>query len=244
LRSVWLCVGGLRVHARVAGDKAGATPVVLVHGLGVSSRYMVPIGAELSDEFAVYAVDLPGHGRSDTPPRTLDVPALAAALAQWMDAAGLRRAALLGNSMGCQIAVELAVRHPERVERLVLVGPTVDPQARSAIRQFARLLASTRAERPSIIAIAALDYMRMGLAYFRELRHMLEHRTEERLPRVTVPALIVRGSRDHIVPRAWAEQAARLIPDARLATVERGGHALNYSQPLELARIARPFLHG
>jgi pimeloyl-ACP methyl ester carboxylesterase len=236
--------GSLNLHARVGGDAAGAKPVVLVHGLGVSSRYMVPIAAELADEFAVFAVDLPGHGRSDTPPRTLDVPALAAALAQWMDAAGLRRAALLGNSMGCQIAAELAVRHPERVERLLLVGPTVDPQARSALRQFARLLASTPAERPSIVAVAALDYARMGLAYFRELRHMLEHRIEDLLPQISAPALIVRGSRDHVVPRAWAEQAARLIPDARLATVEDGGHALNYSDPLELARIARPFLRN
>jgi pimeloyl-ACP methyl ester carboxylesterase len=82
----------------------------------------------------------------------------------------------------------------------------------------------------------------MGLAYFRELRHMLEHRIEDVLPRIAAPALIVRGSRDHVAPRAWAEQVARLIPAARLATVEGGGHALNYSQPLELARIARPFL--
>jgi 2-hydroxy-6-oxonona-2,4-dienedioate hydrolase len=242
LRSAWVRVAGLNLHARVAGDAAGAKPVVLVHGLGVSSRYMVPIAAELADEFAVYAVDLPGHGRSDTPALALDVPALAAALAQWMDAAGLRRPALLGNSMGCQIAAELAVRYPERVERLVLVGPTVDPRARSAMRQFARLLASSLAERPSIVAVAALDYARMGRAYFRELRHMLEHRIEDVLPRITAPALIVRGSRDHIVPRAWAEEAARLIADSSFATVDGGGHALNYSHSLELARIARPFL--
>ena len=244
MRSVWTQVGALQLHARVGGEEADAKPVVLVHGLGVSSRYMVPIAAELAKEFAVYAVDLPGHGPSDKPARTLDVPGLAAALAQWMDAARLRRAALLGNSMGCQIAAELAVRHPERVARLVLVGPTVDPQARSAMRQFARLLASTPAERPSIVAVALLDYARMRFASFRELRHMLEHRIEDVLPRITVPALIVRGSRDHIVPLAWAEQAARLIPDARLATVEGGGHALNYSAPLELARIARPFLRN
>ena len=92
LRSVWTRVGALQVHARVGGGAAGAKPVVLVHGLGVSSRYMMPIAAELADEFAVYAVDLPGHGPSDRPPRTLDVPALAAALEQWMDAAGLARA--------------------------------------------------------------------------------------------------------------------------------------------------------
>jgi pimeloyl-ACP methyl ester carboxylesterase len=53
----------------------------------------------------------------------------------------------------------------------------------------------------------------------------------------------VRGSRDRVVPRAWAEEVARLIPNARLETI-KGGHALNYSAPRELARLVRPFLRG
>jgi pimeloyl-ACP methyl ester carboxylesterase len=235
----------MQLHARVAGSRADSKPVVLVHGLGVSSRYMVPIAEQLSGEFAVSAVDLPGHGRSDKPPQPLPVPALADALAQWMNTTGLPKAAVLGNSMGCQVAAELAVRHRERVERLVLVGPTIDPKARTALRQFARLLASTVAERPSIIPIAVLDYLRMGPAsFFAELRYTLEHRIEDLLPRVPVPTLVVRGSRDRVVPRAWAEEVARLIPNARLETIKGGGHALNYSAPRELARLVRPFLRG
>src|SRR5581483_11388064 len=133
LESLWLRVGGRRVHALIsAGSPLGAPTVVLVHGLGASSSYMAPLARSLAPHCRVLAPDLPGFGKSDHPPHVLDVPQLADALIDWMAAVGLPRAALVGNSMGCQIAVDAAVRYPERVERLVLQGVTIDPAARSA----------------------------------------------------------------------------------------------------------------
>ncbi len=111
---------------------AGRAPVVLVHGLGVSSRYMRPLARHLATDLRVHAPDLPGFGRSGKPRRVLSIPELADWLAAWMEAAGLRRAALVGNSLGCEILVELVLRHPERVERLVLQGRTPEPGARTA----------------------------------------------------------------------------------------------------------------
>jgi pimeloyl-ACP methyl ester carboxylesterase len=61
--SSWTQVNGRRMHARVGG-RVGAPAVVLLHGLGVSSRYMLPLARELAPHFRVYAVDLPGFGRS------------------------------------------------------------------------------------------------------------------------------------------------------------------------------------
>ncbi len=112
-------MGGLRLHALASVDPvpAGRAPVVLVHGLGVSSRYMRPLARHLATDFRVHAPDLPGFGRSDKPRRVLSIPELADRLAAWMEAAGPRRASLVGNSLGCEILVELALRHPERVER-------------------------------------------------------------------------------------------------------------------------------
>ena len=133
--SHWTRVDGRRFHARHAGPEAAtASPVVCVHGVGVSSRYMVATIAKLASAFDVYAVDLPGFGLTDKPPEVLDVVGLADALAAWIRAAGLGRPALLANSVGCQIAVDCAVRHPWRVGRMVLVGPTTDPAARTALR--------------------------------------------------------------------------------------------------------------
>jgi 2-hydroxy-6-oxonona-2,4-dienedioate hydrolase len=110
--------------------------VVLVHGLIVSGRYMVPTAELPAAHYRVFVPDPPGFGKSEKPPRTLDVAGLSDSLAAWMGEGGLDRAALVGNPFGCQIIVELAVRHPERVERAVLQGPTTDPQARTALRQI------------------------------------------------------------------------------------------------------------
>src|SRR5436190_17187630 len=105
LGSIWAEVSGLRMHARAATDAehAGALPLVLVHGLVVSSRYMIPLAERLAERTYVYAPDLPGFGKSDHPNRPLDIAGLADALAGWMRATGITRAALIGNSMGCQV---------------------------------------------------------------------------------------------------------------------------------------------
>ena len=133
------------MHARVSVDSVppGRPPVVLVHGLIVSSRYLVPLAARLARDYPVYAPDLPGYGESAKPGRVLNVPELADALAAWMRAVGLDRAALIGNSFGCQILADFGVRYPDRIERAVLLGPTGDPCGRSASRQVARRWSSS-----------------------------------------------------------------------------------------------------
>jgi 2-hydroxy-6-oxonona-2,4-dienedioate hydrolase len=239
-------VNGLRMHARVSeGRTAGGPPVVLVHGLVVSGRYMVPLLEELARSHTVYAPDLPGFGRSEGPARALDVAGLADALATWMRAAGLSGAALVGNSMGCQVIAELVLRHPDLVEKVVLQGPTMDPGASSAPRQMWRLLADTTREPPSLVAIEGLDLIRAGVVRsWRTFRHALDDPIEERLSRVRVPALVVHGSRDGISPRHWAEEVARLLPNGRLVVLPGTPHAANYSAPAEFARAVRAFLAG
>jgi len=239
-------VDGRRMHARVSGaEAAGGPPVVLVHGLVVSGRYMVPLLDELARSYAVYAPDLPGFGRSEGPDRAPDVAGLADALAAWMRAAGLGGAALVGNSMGCQVIVELALRHPGLVEKMVLQGPTMDPGARSAPRQIWRLLVDMTREPPSLIPIEGLDLLRAGVVRsWRTFRHALRDPIEQKLPGVRVPALVVHASRDRISPHSWAEEVARLLPDGRLVVLPGSAHAANYSAPAEFAHAIRSFLAG
>ncbi|MDQ3793271.1 MAG: alpha/beta hydrolase [Actinomycetota bacterium] len=203
--------------------------MVLVHGLIVSGRYMVPTAELPAAHYRVFVPDLPSFGKSEKPPRTLDVAGLSDSLAAWMGEGGLDRAALVGNPFGCQIIVELAVRHPERVERAVLQGPTTDPRARTVLRQMGRLLLDGVREPPSLLPIELFDYLDAGLRRsVRTLRYMLEDRIEEKLPRVRVPILVVRGSRDPIVPQRWAEEAASLLPMGRLAVIPGAAHTANY----------------
>jgi len=123
--------GKLRIHARVRDVMTNRDAIVLVHGDGMGSSYFVPLAARLSHHAPVFAPDLPGHGLSDCDARPLDVPQLGRALAEWMEAMGLRRAVVVGHSLGCQVALHLAAAHPQYVSSLVLVGPTAAPSARS-----------------------------------------------------------------------------------------------------------------
>ena len=129
LISTWTPVRGLRLHALTsAAAPPDAPTVVLVHGVAVSSRYLVPLAEALAPRARVFVPDLPGYGRSDRPAgRDLTVPELADALLDWLDRVGLDRPHLLGNSFGCQVIADLAARHPDRVDRIVLQGPTFDP---------------------------------------------------------------------------------------------------------------------
>lgn len=244
--SRWMKVGGRRVHVRTSRHPVPpeALTVVLVHGMVVSSRYMVPTLLRLAGSYRVLAPDLPGYGKSEPAAQPLDtVPALADALARWVEAAGLERAVFLGNSLGCQTLVDFAVRYPERTLGLVLQGPTTDPEARSMWKQISRWLANAPRERPAQIPLLLRDYWDAGLRRaLRTLRMALEDCLEDKLPHVQAPTLVVRGSRDPIVPQRWAEQVTRLLPRGRLEVIAGGPHTLNFAAPLELVRVVEPFL--
>jgi pimeloyl-ACP methyl ester carboxylesterase len=242
--TTWVSVGHSRIFTRRwRVEHASREPVVLVHGYAASSAYMAPTGHSLGASLPVFAPDLPGYGRSSRPERVLGIPELAEALAGWMDAAGIERATFLGNSFGCQIIVELALRHPERVSRAVLVGPTIDPTARSVPRQAARLARDAFREPLPLAFIQTRDYLVFGpRRLLRTLQVMLDDPVEEKLPHVIQPTLVVRGGHDPIVPQRWTEKVARLLPEGRLAVVPRAAHAVNYSAPDELARLVLQFL--
>lgn len=218
-----------------AGD-----PIVCVHGIGVSSRYFVPLARALGRERRVLVPDLPGFGRSPKPPRVLGISELADALREFLDAEALERVPLVANSMGCQIVLDLAVRSPERVSSLVLVGPTVDPYRRSVRQQVPRFVLDSVREPPSLLAIVALDYAIFGpLRFVATARAALRDRPEEKLPHVDVPTLVVRGERDGFVSQRWCEDAARLLPRGRLAVVPGVAHAAHYAAPERVAALVR-----
>ena len=124
---------------------------------------MVRLLEQLAPFCRVYIPDLPGFGDSDKPTYALTIAELTDALVTWLDAADLSRAALLGNSLGCQLAVDAAVRYPERVARLVLQGPIVNSAARTLWRQVFRLLRNAPLEPPSHALNMLVDYRKCGL---------------------------------------------------------------------------------
>jgi pimeloyl-ACP methyl ester carboxylesterase len=109
---------GLRLYAGGAGS-----PVVLLHGLGGAASNWVEVTEELAASHRVLALDLPGHGGSEAPPRGAGLPWFADAVAVGLRDEGVERAIVVGHSLGGQIALHLAVRHPDLVGGLLLAAP-------------------------------------------------------------------------------------------------------------------------
>jgi pimeloyl-ACP methyl ester carboxylesterase len=244
VESLWTNVGGLRVHARVALDAAptDARDLVLVHGLVVSSRYMVPLALELARDFRVLAPDLPGFGLSDAPAEPLDVAGLAEALLAWIDRRGIGRPVLVANSFGCQVAVEALARRPQRFERAVLQGPVFDPEVAGAVGHALRWTRTGLREPLALNAIIARDWAGCGPSRaLATARAALPYPLEERLGGVEVPTLVVRGGADAVTSQRWAERVTAALPRGDLIVLPNAAHALPFSAAPQLGAVVRRF---
>ena len=203
-----------------AGPDLEGPPVVLVHGIATSSRGMEPLLLALGRRRPAFAPDLPGFGRSDPPPRALDLTGLAEALRRWMLDNHLAPAVLVGASFGCQVAIELASAHPELASRLVLLGPT-DPSERDRFLYSLRWAASA----PRLAPVALRNVIDAGPW---QAKHALEQARRDpitdKLGLIEAPTLVVRGRRDFVTPEPWAKRVAESIPVARLETLDHAGH--------------------
>jgi pimeloyl-ACP methyl ester carboxylesterase len=220
----------------------GVAPIVLVHGLS-SSRTLKPLIRALGSRRPVFAPDLPGFGMSDQPIHPLDISGLADALRRWLLDNQLAPAIVIGISFGCQVAVDLAARHPAAVERLVLVGPTVDPDARSASRMALRWARNAPHSSPRLAPTIVHDFIDAGpWRSMWTLRRALEDPIEEKLSEIEAPTLVVRPERDRLVPEDWSKRVAELIPDAELVVLTKAGHSVGPKTAARLTALLVPFL--
>jgi len=241
LTSVWDEIDGVRIHGRVNASPAPVSgpPIVFVHGLGVSTRYMEPTMRRLAGAYQVAALDFPGFGRSGSPRRSLDLPALADTLLRWLDARGIGPAVFVGNSFGCQVIVESIVREPARAVGLVLNAPTMDPAHRTVLAQVVRVIADIPHESLALAWIVTRDYLRAGpYRLLVTLRSALADRIEEKLPHIAVPVAVLCGALDPVVRVDWADEVTQLVgrdcagaPGATLHVVHDGSHALPFDEP-------------
>ncbi|MFI5928203.1 alpha/beta fold hydrolase [Micromonospora sp. NPDC051543] len=244
LTSDWRLVDGLRTHTRrSAQPDAGATPVVLVHGLAVSHRYLTPLAVALARTHPVYVPDLPGFGLSDHPRGAYDVARHADHLATWLAAYRLPPVCLVGHSFGAEVAAAVAANHPDAVRALVLAGPTSDPVARSRRALFGRWLVDTLREAPLQAPILVRDiWDARPWRVFATLSHSVRNTIEADLVRITTPTLVLAGERDPVVPARWRDQASRLVPDADLTVVPGAAHNLVTTAPTAVADAIRHLL--
>lgn len=231
---------GVDAAAMDAAAPVASGPVfVLVHGIGVSSRYFERLVPALSGEGRVFAVDLPGFGRATRrrPAHPLSIDDFADAVAEAMDRAGIADAVVVGHSMGTQVAVSLAVRRPDLVRGLALLGPVTDPSDRNALKSGMLLGVDTLRESPRGNLLVAADYLRCGPRwYLATLPAMLEYPIERELEAVRVPTLVVRGARDPIARTDWVAELARRS-GGRAVTVPSVAHLVMHGAPWRTAAL-------
>ncbi|MGN8026335.1 alpha/beta fold hydrolase [Microbacterium sp. 22242] len=204
------------------GDGDGADRILLVHGLGMGRSVFGDLVHRLPG--VVTAVDLPGFGAAPEPEVPLTMPQHADLIASYLVASGAAAVTVIGHSMGTQVAAELAVRHPDLVRAVVLAAPTVDAGARRVVRQALRFLRDTASIDPRVVVRGIREYLRAGPQLVRKIRATVAHRPEELYPRISAPALILRGERDPVCPRAWCAAVAAAIPGAESAELPGCGH--------------------
>jgi 3-oxoadipate enol-lactonase len=248
----------------IAWEEHGSgPPLLLVMGLGYGRWGWEPILGALAERYRVLAFDNRGYGESDVPQGPYTAADMAADACAVLDAARVERAHVLGASLGGAIAQELALRHRERVDRLVLVATM------SGVSNMHPLPAPTlqlMAEAPTLDpAVALRCFVENALAPEPEpelVERIVELRTAnppdpagwaaqvgiwasfdvwDELPGLAVPTLVVQGEGDVVVDPRNAPLLAERIPGAELRLVP-GGHLFFWNRPAAFVSLLREFL--
>ena len=255
---------GISLHF-LAWGKPERPPLVLLHGGGANAHWWDPMAGELSERHYVIALDFRGHGDSDYP-EELEVGAFNADLEALCQHLGTASVALMGHSMGAQVALDHASRHPE-TRRLILLDLARGGSRRS--RRVARLALSLRrtySTREEAIdryrVIPPSERMDAGL-----LRQVAEHsvrleddgrwgfkfdprwfgvpsRPAPDLTQVTQPLLLLRGEESELLSPEGAADFVDSLPRAQMVTIARAGHHVLLDQPRKTLAPVLDFLES
>lgn len=259
----------IREGQRVAFEALGSGPdaVLLVHNLMAGRGSFAAVAARLAPRCRVLALDLRGHGESGGAPRAFTVQDLAEDLRAVLDAAGVRRALIVGTSLGATAAALLALAHPERVRGLVLLSAT--PRAASGVDRlrFAALAAVIRALGPGPVLPAILGQL-LGARYRAQepagvARVAAQIRATargdlvraigawvgrpaltDRLVDICVPTRVLLGDEDTVCPRDRGEALAAGLQGATLQVIRGAGHSVQLEQPEAVAEVIAAMLAG
>ena len=257
-----LVVAGSDVFAATGGrDFDPALPaIVFLHGAGFDhSVWALLARAFASHGFAVLAPDLPGHGRSAGPPLS-SIAALADWTAALIDAAGLRQARLIGHSMGSLVALETAARHPQKVTALGLLATAAPMRVSDDLLNAARANDHTAidmidiwghgyraslggSEAPGLWMLGGgervLERAHAGVL-FADLSACNDYRNAlAAAAKVSVPSVVILGSRDLMTPIKSGKAVAAAIPNCRLTVLDSAGHMLMSERPEEVLAALR-----
>ena len=210
------------VVATTAGQRTSSTPIAMLAGLGYPEM-LYPLMSELSAWTTVTVLNVPGWQRQRATASAPTIAGIAEATADWLQHVGGPPPILLGHSTGAQAALRTAILAPDRVEALVLVGPTVDPAARSWSRLIARYCQPLWREPPTELVAVRRSIMAGGISSVaRLIASALADRPEQLITQLSMPTMILAGKHDRVASPTWCRHLADL-GQTRLQMLP-GGH--------------------
>ncbi|MCP2032888.1 pimeloyl-ACP methyl ester carboxylesterase [Okibacterium sp. HSC-33S16] len=211
---------------------------VLLHGIGMGRHYCGALTEALGMHGRVYALDLPGFGDAPEPENPLTMAQSGDLIAELVQRKHIVRPVLVGHSMGAQVAVEAAARHPQIFESIVLISPTVNPAERRVRTQALRLVQDLWGAQARVFGIGLMYYLKAGPRwYVKKLGSMMRHEVEKTMPNVRANTLVVRGSEDKVCPREWVETIVAAIPRSRLVEIPGSGHEVMMTHGKRVASL-------
>lgn len=261
-------VDGLRLCYQDSGE---GDPLVIFPGLGTSIDFWQLVIPELARHYRVVAVDPPGHGKSDKPDVPYELTWMADRLVSFLDAIAVEKATLMGGSLGGHLAVLVARSHPERVERLILMGScgawsktgpiahlglvtlwhdpiVVDHMRRNWPTIYWDIVGkhtpvSERLFRYQMALRASLeDYWPEGRAASRALKSIFYTYTRPDIACIDVPTLLIWGDDDRIHLLSEGLYFREHLPQARLVVVPDSYHEVMLDQPETFIQLVTTFM--
>jgi pimeloyl-ACP methyl ester carboxylesterase len=260
-------VGSHKVYYEIHGEHAGI-PLLLVMGMGGSCRGWLPLQIPaFSQERRTLTFDHRGVGGSEDPGGPFSTAQFADDAAGLLDALEIEQADVLGVFMGGMVAQEMALRHPDRVARLVLTGTFARPDAKRRLllehwRDLARSGASVEVlirerllwtlldetlEQTDLIQSMIEFFTRDGLplsedVFARQCDACLGHDTADRLGEIRHRTLVLCGEQDRLTPLSLHRQLTEAIPDAHLVAISYGAHVVMVESAEHFNRIVLQFI--
>ena len=216
-------------------EQGQGQPLILLHGNGESCDYFEHQIPCFSKDYRVIAIDTRGHGKSPRGEKPFTIKQFAEDLKDFMDAKGITKANILGFSDGGNIALEFALKHPERMEKLILNGANLFPSGVKPLYQW-----------PIEIGyrIAKMFSKKSGKAKQNaELLGLMvnePHIVPSELARLTIPVLVIAGKKD-MIKESHTRLIYKSLPDAQMNIIE-GDHFIANKNYEAFNRVVERFL--
>ena len=251
----------MSLNYKVAGE---GEPLILIHGLFGSLENLGALARGLAERFKVYSIDLPNHGRSPHTQNT-SLPEMAESVEQWLDEQGLQTTSIVGHSLGGKVAMELALRKPQRVNKIVVldIAPvhytphhnevfagllSFEPHTLASRKQADELM-SRYVKEPAVRSFllknltrneAGTFIWRMNLAVLHDdYNKILLANTEGKF---SGPILFVKGSNSDYLLEKYRPEIQKRFSSAELKVVSGAGHWLHAEKPDLIASITKNYL--